>query len=359
MAINVYSGLMGSGKSYEAVSSLIIPAIASGRRIVTNIDGLSESAIYEYILAHKNKFKKREEITPESLGSIELVSNERVLEPFFFPDADANSNIVSVVQPGDFVVIDEAWRFWDTKAKPSHEHKQFFKMHRHYANPETGVTCDLALIIQDISGLYLDLKKVVEMTVRTTKLKSVGLNSRYRVDLYEGYRLTRTAKIHSYQKSYDKKIFPLYKSYAVEGAKETAIDSRQNIFKSWKIWFLYGVLPILFFSTGGWFIYNFFSTDNNKVKDSLSEVENIVLDKHSPVSPMQFQTDAAPVLSSIWRIAGTATIAGQPYVVLRDSEGMRIRYEDYSNFSSGGVLMSGLVDGQVVTTYSGTVEVSK
>jgi zona occludens toxin len=35
MAINAYTGLMGSGKSYEVVSSVILPAVKSGRRVVS------------------------------------------------------------------------------------------------------------------------------------------------------------------------------------------------------------------------------------------------------------------------------------------------------------------------------------
>lgn len=352
MAINVYSGVMGSGKSYEAVSSLILPAVASGRRVVSNIDGLNESAIHEYILTHKGKFAKKGDITKESLGSIELVSNERILEPFFFPNPDTQSDKPSIVQPGDFVVIDEAWRFWAKESKPSHEHKQFFKMHRHFANPETGVTCDLAIIIQDISGLYLDLKKVVEMTVRTTKLKSVGLNSRYRVDVYEGNRLTRTAKTSSYQKSYNQKIFPLYKSYAVDGAKETSIDDRQNIFKSGKIWVMLAIgllLPVI----GGWYLYVFLTPDeivnsDIPVMSGNSSSDHPFLSSSDNPLP-SFKSNLSPV----WRIAGTATISGKFYVVLRDSAGMRLRYEDYSNFVNRGVLMSGLIDGQIVTYYSG------
>jgi len=34
--INVYTGLMGSGKSYEVVSEVILTATAAGRRVVTN-----------------------------------------------------------------------------------------------------------------------------------------------------------------------------------------------------------------------------------------------------------------------------------------------------------------------------------
>ncbi|EGJ3415938.1 hypothetical protein IHC78_002873 [Salmonella enterica subsp. houtenae] len=36
MAISAYIGIPGSGKSYEAVCNVIIPAFTSGRRVVTN-----------------------------------------------------------------------------------------------------------------------------------------------------------------------------------------------------------------------------------------------------------------------------------------------------------------------------------
>lgn len=37
MPINIYTGLMRSGKSYEVVSEVIVPAIRKGRRVVTNV----------------------------------------------------------------------------------------------------------------------------------------------------------------------------------------------------------------------------------------------------------------------------------------------------------------------------------
>ncbi|SUX73736.1 Zonula occludens toxin [Citrobacter freundii] len=42
MAISAYIGIPGSGKSYEAVCNVIIPAFTSGRRVVTNIYGLQK-----------------------------------------------------------------------------------------------------------------------------------------------------------------------------------------------------------------------------------------------------------------------------------------------------------------------------
>ena len=47
MAISAYIGIPGSGKSYEAVCNVIIPAFTSGRRVVTNIYGLQKDKITE------------------------------------------------------------------------------------------------------------------------------------------------------------------------------------------------------------------------------------------------------------------------------------------------------------------------
>ncbi|HDL5229472.1 TPA: hypothetical protein RS727_002675, partial [Mannheimia haemolytica] len=39
MAVSAYIGIPGSGKSYEVVKSVILPAVASNRRVVSNIYG--------------------------------------------------------------------------------------------------------------------------------------------------------------------------------------------------------------------------------------------------------------------------------------------------------------------------------
>lgn len=356
MAINVYCGLMGSGKSYEAVSSLIVPAVAAGRRVVSNIDGLNEKLIHDYILSHKWKFAKKSDLLSSSLGAIEHVSNDRISQPQFFPDPDHADDSGSVVQPGDFVVIDEAWRFWPTSAKPSHEHMQFFRMHRHYAHPETGVTSDLALLIQDISGLHPDLKKVVEMSVRTTKLKSLGLNRRYRVEVFEGYRLTKAAKTATYQKKYDKRIFPLYQSYGSGNARETTVDDRQNIFKGAKVWVVLALIP-LFLGSGIWYLVGFFGASSVQKKIS----PNILVAPAPAPAPISDETPSVRSvsvekevsLSSEWRIVGATLIDERPWVVLQNSVG-RLRYVHRSNFQGQGQLLKGVVDGAEVTIYSGT-----
>ncbi len=37
MAIKIYSGRPGTGKSYNAVANVIIPAVKQGRTVVTNV----------------------------------------------------------------------------------------------------------------------------------------------------------------------------------------------------------------------------------------------------------------------------------------------------------------------------------
>lgn len=71
MAISAYIGIPGSGKSYEAVCNVIIPAFTSGRRVVTNIYGLQKDKITERY--------------PDATGEIIVVDNDDVLKADFFP----------------------------------------------------------------------------------------------------------------------------------------------------------------------------------------------------------------------------------------------------------------------------------
>ena len=95
MAISAYIGIPGSGKSYEAVCNVIIPAFTSGRRVVTNIYGLQKDKITERY--------------PDATGEIIVVDNDDVLKADFFPFKGGEG---SFCQFGDLIVIDEAWRIF-------------------------------------------------------------------------------------------------------------------------------------------------------------------------------------------------------------------------------------------------------
>lgn len=349
MPINAYTGLMGSGKSYECVSSVIVAAVAAGRTVVTNVDGIDGDAIRAY--CHE-KFG-----TPmEKLGAVRHCKNDDVLKPDFLPHG---TDVDTFCRPGDMVCIDEAWRFWGTDKKLLDEHKVFFREHRHYVHPETKVSCDLVLMVQDIGDLHRTLRVVIELTFRTTKIKSLGLSKVYRVEMWEGFKLTAKNRVSVQNKKYDPAIFPLYSSYDGGKGKELQVDSRQNILKNKTLWVL-AVLVVVAFATGIFGIRWFFSGDRFKADAMATAQKPSVAQKSTPgVSmPAQSEKKAPASFSEVWRVVGVATFNGERFVLISDAGG-RLRYESPSMFALDGPQLIGEVEGSRVTYYSGVLTKSQ
>lgn len=339
MAINAYTGLMGSGKSYEVVSSIIIPAIQAGRRVVTNIDGINPQAIHDYILS-------RTQLTADKLGSIVTFDSEEINSVNFFPSEDDphSESKDTVVRAGDLLAVDECWKFWSADNKISDAHMNFFRMHRHFAHPITGMTCDIALMIQDLGTLHRKLRAVIEMSTRTVKLKLLGMNSKYRIELYEGNKLTAKSKIDTINKTYRAEIFPLYKSYAAVDGKESAMDSRQNVLLNPRLWMI-TILIVAVGAWGLWYLIGFFRGTHTKGASAVPEVSTAV---GLPVLPKAPSAN----FSSDWRIAGRYEANGQNWTVLVNSLG-KLRVESPSAFTNSGYAQIAEIDGQKVTVWSG------
>ncbi|AYR24531.1 zonular occludens toxin domain-containing protein [Herbaspirillum rubrisubalbicans] len=345
MGINVYTGLMGSGKSYEVVAEVIVPAIAKGRRVVTNVDGIDGDKIRAYI-------EKNYKPVPEQLGEVVHVTNGDVALANFFPyyDDKKGAHTDTIVQPGDLVCIDEAWRFWPaTGANLLQEHKSFFLEHRHFTNEQTGVACDLVLMIQDMSTLNRFVKNVVAFHIRTHKKISLGMPTHYSVSIFEGNKQSKAARISVELRKYRKDIFPLYSSFkgGADG-KIVNVDKRQNMLARKKIWMTGGVLLVALV-TGLYSINRFFhpkpvaeSTQAGRQDTSTNN------GKQSTVQPTK------PAFSDTWRIVGTARFGTTSYVVIADEAG-RLRYESPSMFVQMGPQTIGEIDGAKVTRYSGAV----
>jgi zona occludens toxin len=227
MSIKVYTGRMGSGKTYEVVSVVILSALSRGRRVVSNIAGLKHDAIKKLLAAEGIK----------NIGDLVQINHDDVVRPSFWLSDDNKDE--SFLKPGDLLVLDEVWRFWDgfmSSRKMPACVMNFFRMHRHFTHSETGVSCDVVLITQDVMDISRSVRSVVEETYNMTKLTSLGLARRYRVDIYSGSRVSGRYPYKSLQRAYDKRYFPLYSSHSQkkEGdadAKEENIDDRGNILK--------------------------------------------------------------------------------------------------------------------------------
>jgi len=352
MPINVYTGLMGSGKSYEVVAEVIVPAIAQGRRVVTNVDGISNALIRAHVAA---AYKLEE----QALGEVRHVTNEDVFKPDFFPyydnKKDAHTN--TLVQPGDLVVVDEAWRFWPaTGAKLLAEHKSFFLEHRHFTHADTDVACDLVLMIQDMGTLNRFIKNVVAFNARTHKKISLGLNNTYSITLFEGSKQNQGAKISTTIRKYKKEIFPLYSSFKGGAAGKTVnVDKRQNMLNNKVLW-LMAPLVIVVGVVGVIFVNRFFHP--KKADTAAASTSGASPNTATAGAKAAAQTPApakpASSFSDAWRLVGTINYGNAHYVVIADAAG-RLRYESPSMFVQAGPQTIGDIDGAKVTYYSGAV----
>lgn len=345
MAMNNYTGLQGSGKSYEVVSSVVLPAVSSGRRVVTNISGINPEAIYDYLVEKKG-------IPRERLGSVISVTDQDFLLPNFFYD-EKLPELESIVKCGDLVCADEVWQFWAKDCKISPNHMQFFRMHRHYTDPASGVSCDIAMMIQDYTLLHPKVRGTVEMTTVCTKLKAIGMPTKYRIEIFEGKTPSARSRLDRFNKSYNKDIFPLYKSYAAGSGTEKPIDQRQNILRNPKLWGM-AALTLLFLVAGPYYGYR--AITGSLTGASPAGRDKAAQEASKAAGPAnasaQLQKPALPPVSEVWRIVGRYRVNGESWVVIGNPAG-RVRVVSPSVFTNDGLSMIGQVDDQRVTSWSG------
>lgn len=338
MPINIYTGLMRSGKSYEVVSEVILAAIAAGRRVVTNVDGISNDLVRAYVAEKQN-------LSLDVLGEVVHVTNQDVFKPDFFPYYDdvKGSHTDTIVQPGDLVCIDEAWRFWPDAGVVIHKnHKSFFLEHGHFTNEKTGVACDLVLMIQDMGTLNRFIKRVVAFNFRTHKKVSLGLGSVYSVVMFEGAKQSKATQIGSWVRKYNKEVFPLYSSFkgGADG-KTVNVDKRQNIFSAKKLWIGVFVVAALWIF-GGYFAWSFFNPKPKQVA-----VAPVVPNTAVKVTKAGAGPSSSPSNELESRLAGFVTIDGVRYIAV--VTGARYTYFSPSQLEGVYPTQYVMVDGQRVS----------
>lgn len=352
MAISAYIGVPGSGKSHECVKSVIIPNVLKGRYIVTNIDGINPEAIIDYCL------KQNPKLTRDDLGGVIPVTDEDVKKPNFFPfkreGEEGYSGDDSFCVPGQLICLDEVWRFWSSDKDLTPEHRSFIAEHRHFSHPETGQTTDLVLMNQSLDSVARFIKSRIETVFRMTKLTSVGLKTRYRVDVFNGVKIFKSNRVTSYQNKYDKDVFPLYNSYNGGVGNETTVDSRQSMFSKSSLFTR--ILFIFILLVGGiYYVWDFFHPQpdvHTTPRSNESGVQAHTQKDILPVVPQPAPVKSVEAISTSWRISGTLTQNDINYIVLVNSSG-DIRLENKSTFHGKGLMMFGIVDGQKVTYFSG------
>lgn len=160
----------------------------------------------------------------------------------------------------------------------------------------------------------------------------------------------------SYRNKYNPDIFELYKSYEGNNGNEKQTDKRQSIWNSGKVRFFLVLFPLMFIGSG-WLIYSFFSTFGRSDPSpdlTTTDVRDAAMFRSSAATPAPDTPSepAEPPLSTEWRISGRMTSEGRAFVILVNGAGV-LRAVPASSFNYKGMLMSGIIDGERVTLYTG------
>lgn len=298
MAINLFCGRPGSGKSYGVIENVILPAIQKGRVIYTNIPLNIDVINQDY---------------PHSDKIIHQFANDQV-----------NGDFLMSIPGGAVIVIDECWRYWPAGQKSStmpQKDKEFFAEHRHKAG-EDQLTQEIVLVTQSPSQIAKYVKDLIDQTVFTIKADKVGLSKKFKVLIFPGCipSLERPGEPNNVgMGTYKPEIYKYYKSHTKSETGlpgvEIKADKRGSI---WNHWYIKYVLPLAVFAGifGLWYALQFFQGKTQQKKQA-DETINPVVTPNAQVNYQSMQSEPKkPKESKRYRVVGTKKIEDLELIVM-------------------------------------------
>lgn len=197
--IIIHEGVPGSGKSYDAVRK-IIDALKLGRVVYTNIDGMNSETCLEYVASKIGS-------TRDALSK-QLIFLPNSLIPEFWHH----------IEPGGFVVIDEAQLYFNSRDFVKTSNREFgdwASTHRHHGY-------DLLLITQRAERIDTSVRSLAEFKYRYRKLNVFGalVKKTYLVYTHAGEDPKHLAMRKA---TYDVSVFPCYQSYIGDATEKKII----------------------------------------------------------------------------------------------------------------------------------------
>lgn len=315
MAIDLYFGNQGTGKTYQVVTVAIKEAINQGRRVCTNIRGINRDAIVEFLKV-ENKDDGR------SYGEVVIFENSQEKEPDFYPtEKDYKTTFL---KGGDLYVVDEAYKLYKKGVQYTRGALDFFREHRHFVN-EQGLTTEIIALTQLKTDLHPELFGTIDYSYNSIDLKDLGIEDKFTIHVYKGVPVYRDKPIREILlQPYDKNKFHWYKSHAAENAKQVKVDKRNNIWGSWYFRFMIFGTPLLLI-IGIYGVYDYFSSNmqpkakkpslaTNQVNSlPVSTNQNLVLQSPAAQNPVPVTPE-----NKEWFVVGFTSIGKKNIVLLTD-----------------------------------------
>lgn len=218
--INLLLGAPGGGKSYEAVAYHVIPALAGGRKVITNLPLVldhfppEQRALLEIRTAAKGRQDTFGEESDAEVYTRPFATVECYGDPWRHPDTGS----------GPLYVIDEAHMCLPREGTPRRV-REWYAMHRHEL-------ADALLITQSHGKVCKDIIDLVQVCYRVRKATAFGSNSGYIRKVLDGVRgdVTNTSV-----RKYDKKYFKFYQSHT-KSSQAGAELAANDIVPIWRRW---------------------------------------------------------------------------------------------------------------------------
>lgn len=198
-------GTPGSFKSCYAVENFVLPALRKGRKVFTNIEGLSAAHISAYY----------------DLDPISVEENLQVLgrvyddDGTYHEDRDKIRKFYEDLPINALVIIDEAQNYFssrDFKEQFSSDLIPWLTKHRHLGN-------DVVWITQNIESVDITFRRNTHLTYALRRAENLGLKNAAFNYIFDRADLDRR---HLARKMYrpDPTIFKLYSSYQEKSVEE-------------------------------------------------------------------------------------------------------------------------------------------
>lgn len=204
MAIYLYYGKIGDGKTYHVLANEVVPAARKGRKIYTNLDGLNVRRLAQYV--------DRE---------VDVVQWEKVedIRAAFNLDQDDKEGLSLKVDRGALLIVDEAQMIFDSRQwkDTGPGVLRLCEYHRHFG-------LDIVFITQSPGRLDKSLCRLANESLHVKNLRFLGsmFGKRYVINVRQTpWDRETMATVSGHFKS---EIFALYRS--------TVVNVRARVSKS-------------------------------------------------------------------------------------------------------------------------------
>ena len=307
--INLLLGQPGGGKSYEAVAFHILPALAQGRKVITNMPLdlehiCSIDTSYRALISlRQNDVEIQKEVSRWNLfhRSFDTHTVNQVARPFATMLDYADPWRHPETGAGPLYVIDECHKALP-RGKTDQLVEEWFAEHRHEF-------ADVLLITQSYGKISAAIVDLVQVCYRVKKATAFGTNKSYIRKVLDG---VRGEVVNESIRTYNPTFFRFYKSHtrSDSAGKELAASDIKPIWMRWPFLgaavCLVLVLGILMFSNVK---VNPISNAQSAVASGPRTVSGVTLEPYTPSSASaSVRAQASPTSAPVRAPASPAVV---------------------------------------------------